>query len=629
MVQSAENNSKKVHAFGSTWSFSDCAMTTDVALSTTLLYNPIQTVQLAIVDPPSFPIFHVEAGITIGALNNLLDSQTPPLALLTMGGASGQTLAGAVSTGTHGGDYLMPPLADSVLAIHMVGAGGNQFWIERTQGITDPDLLQKLVVPGINPNNIIYDTNTFDSILVSVGCMGVVYAFVLQVRKAYTLTETTIATTWREFLPTASGLLNNPNNRFLQVALDPYTDTSGNNTCLVTTRTENPPPPNTPPVSPVWPGVMQALKSLMEDLIAQAAEDADLSALTGLLSQVLNSISVTISADGVSVSNSFGADQLVELINNILEQYQDLRPVLVQDYAKIMVAAWPPGTIADKSFKIMDSNQFRPATPPGSGSSSGYSIEMFFPVTDVNGSAPWADFISEVINRVNVNTGTFLTGYIGIRFTDLTEAYLGMQQWGQTCSVEIATLQGVDGELELLATIQDFMYQFGGLPHWGQLIDLDIQGEGNLYRQYFVFRQVYEKMSNGFTAQTFENALSSRWRLTSPPSLVVNVTDHSIAASGMHSATVLVTEDLTGGAVSGATVEVKNSAGAVAASAVTDASGEATLTYAACQVTVTVPVPIGVKGIAGGGGGTKTVPVSCAGLVSKESFTDASFAAPI
>ena len=37
-----------------------------------------------------------------------------------MGGSSGQTLAGAISTGTHGGDKFIAPLADSVVAIHLI-----------------------------------------------------------------------------------------------------------------------------------------------------------------------------------------------------------------------------------------------------------------------------------------------------------------------------------------------------------------------------------------------------------------------------------------------------------------------------------------------------------------------------
>jgi FAD/FMN-containing dehydrogenase len=62
--------------------------------------------------------------MTIQDLHQRLDGMG--LVLETMGGSSGQTLAGAISTGTHGGDIFMGPLADCVLAIHLVGAGGTQ-----------------------------------------------------------------------------------------------------------------------------------------------------------------------------------------------------------------------------------------------------------------------------------------------------------------------------------------------------------------------------------------------------------------------------------------------------------------------------------------------------------------------
>jgi len=142
---------------------------------------------------------------------------------------------------------------------------------------------------------------------------------------------------------------------------------------------------------------------------------------------------------------------------------------------------------------------------------------MFFPATDaLAGHLPWADFLGAVINTVTGATATFLTGYIGIRFTGGTRACLGMQQWNQTCSVEISTLSGVQGQRALLSNILDLMYQFGGLPHWGQLIDLNVQGRGNLYPRYQEWRQVYGRLSNNFSTRTFENALSVRWQLTTP-----------------------------------------------------------------------------------------------------------------
>lgn len=51
-------------------------------------------------------------------------------ALPTLGGAGGQSIAGAFSTSTHGGDVRLPPIADAVAAIHLVGCEGRQYWIE-------------------------------------------------------------------------------------------------------------------------------------------------------------------------------------------------------------------------------------------------------------------------------------------------------------------------------------------------------------------------------------------------------------------------------------------------------------------------------------------------------------------
>jgi hypothetical protein len=44
------------------------------------------------------------------------------LTLPTHGGAGGQSLAGAISTGTHGGDVRRRPIGDYVHAIIMVGS---------------------------------------------------------------------------------------------------------------------------------------------------------------------------------------------------------------------------------------------------------------------------------------------------------------------------------------------------------------------------------------------------------------------------------------------------------------------------------------------------------------------------
>src|SRR5262249_44833238 len=67
--------------------------------------------------------FHVEAGITIADLDQLLDHQKPRLAILASGGSPGATLAGTLATATHGGEFSWPLLVDMVRAVHLVGPG--------------------------------------------------------------------------------------------------------------------------------------------------------------------------------------------------------------------------------------------------------------------------------------------------------------------------------------------------------------------------------------------------------------------------------------------------------------------------------------------------------------------------
>jgi hypothetical protein len=63
-------------------------------------------------------LFHVEAGITIAELGELLAHQSPKMSLLAISGSPGATLAGALSSATHGAEFHWPLLIDTVKAIH-------------------------------------------------------------------------------------------------------------------------------------------------------------------------------------------------------------------------------------------------------------------------------------------------------------------------------------------------------------------------------------------------------------------------------------------------------------------------------------------------------------------------------
>lgn len=487
ITREAEAAQKHVHAFGSKWAFSDCAVTSDYAINTQFLARQLNTVQQALLPDQPLKFFHVEAGITIRNLYNSL--RISGLALETMGGASGQALAGAISTGTHGGDKFMAPLADSVLAIHFIGIGGTQYWIEPSVGITDPERLKSLVVPDVDPQNIIYDDATFNACLVSVGCMGVIYSAVLRVRDQYDLVETTVETTWREFQENAANYLDDTEKRFLQVILNPYTFNE-ENLCRVSTRHEA--TASEPATRPVG-DTQAAVKNMIFDM-----------ALPDAIATIIH----TLCADPDLSDEA----KLAQIVNRILENAPQYRETLISHYWAILATRWPLGTFQGLSFSVMDIG-YSDAIP---ASQPGYSFEMHFPAMYENGTLGFARFINAVIDTVNAATKTFFTGYISLRFTGPTRAYLGMQQWKQTCTVEISTLQDIKDLHPLLVQLYQIGIESGGFPHWGQQLDLGVQSYGNIYPNYSQWRLIYKKMSNYFAIRTFENALSQRWQLTTP-----------------------------------------------------------------------------------------------------------------
>jgi hypothetical protein len=191
-----------------------------------------------------------------------------PWALSTMGAAGGQTIVGAFSTGTHGGDFDRPPIADSVMAIHLVVDGGKHYWIEPKSGLplTDKACLKALYgtdeYGGADNFMVLRDDDIFNSVLVSVGRFGVIYSVVLRAVEQYYLHERRRVHIWQDIKNQIKERSNGPlyqdpsspqgNTRFLQVAvcLTPHFNFQRNLVGI----TKRWPPPTTPQLIQAAPG---------------------------------------------------------------------------------------------------------------------------------------------------------------------------------------------------------------------------------------------------------------------------------------------------------------------------------------------------------------------------------------
>ncbi|HEX7892484.1 MAG TPA: D-arabinono-1,4-lactone oxidase [Ramlibacter sp.] len=131
-------------------------------------------------------LVHFEAGVEVGRAAEILDSLG--LAFPTLGGANGQSLAGVISTSTHGGEWNQPPLPDMVRAIHLVTATGQELWIERASQPVTTDARLREVLPCAG-TRIVRSDEVFDAAVVSFGRFGVIYSMVLEVRRAFRVVE--------------------------------------------------------------------------------------------------------------------------------------------------------------------------------------------------------------------------------------------------------------------------------------------------------------------------------------------------------------------------------------------------------------------------------------------------------
>jgi FAD/FMN-containing dehydrogenase len=235
IVATAASDGVTVRAVGSGHSWSDVALTEGYLVETHNLGRPLD-VDCLRDDWGAEPLERVEAGMRIRALNQLLDKKRR--ALSQMGGYDAQTVAGVISTSTHGSGIALGAFPDFARSIDLVAADARVHRIERADGPTDPDAFAR-----VHPDwELHQDDDTFDAVAVSMGCTGVIYAVTLAVTDAYWLTEVRELSTWTQVRAGLADAL--AGNRHYEVYINPYPGDDGEHRCIVCRR--NPADPRKP-----------------------------------------------------------------------------------------------------------------------------------------------------------------------------------------------------------------------------------------------------------------------------------------------------------------------------------------------------------------------------------------------
>ena len=236
-VRDAEGAGLTVRAVGSGHSWSDAALTTGILLLPEGLAGPLPLEpELLRKEVDASRLVRTGSGTRLCELNARLDGEGRALA--NMGGYDGQTIAGVLSTSTHGSGLRFGPLADMARSLELVCSGGRLLRVERANGPTDARAFAR-ARPGWE---LVQDDDVFDAAVVGMGCMGVLYAVTLHVRDAFWLKEVRTMSTWEAERERLDARL--AEEEHLELFVNPYANADGVHACIVTTRTEVPRPPH-------------------------------------------------------------------------------------------------------------------------------------------------------------------------------------------------------------------------------------------------------------------------------------------------------------------------------------------------------------------------------------------------
>jgi L-gulono-1,4-lactone dehydrogenase len=436
IVREAERDGCAVRAVGSGHSWSDVALTDGILIHPTGMSRPLELesdllrpgiaglragARAASADLVGTPdtgadpdaqdadgraLVRVQAGMTIAELNAYLQGRK--LALPNMGGFDGQTVAGVISTSTHGSGIAFGPLSDFVRALDIVAAGGTIHRIEPRDGPTDPNAYRA----RYPTHQLHQDDHWFHAAVVGMGCMGVIHSVILEVGPLFYLREVRAMSTWsqvREELARGEVLTQNAH---YELIFSPYPNAEGEIECLVTTR--NPIP------SSEYRHDHRRSRSLLMELAARFP-------LTPFLINLAVGLRPQISPFLLK---------------------QSLKALVNDDYVNISY----------RVFNIGAAN-YLPA----------YSCEIGVPVDERGFHLAAVERIVEVAAQRRRLGNVYHSGPISLRFVKASDAYMSMMQGQDTMMIELIMATHTVGGVELQAAHETALQELGGRPHWGQV----------------------------------------------------------------------------------------------------------------------------------------------------------------
>ena len=244
ILESAQAKGRRVRAVGGGWSLSPVAICPDVMINTLPLnYHaiglPAPHVSSTNVDPAH--LVFAQCGTSVAELNTMLEANG--LALPTSGASNGQTICGAISTGTHGSARRVGSMQDYMLGLHVLAENGHNYWIEpASKPIVSDEFCHHLGAI------LVRDDRLFQAAVVGFGSFGIIHAVLFEATPIYLLDVRSLRMDWPDLadaaftLDTCALRLPDPGAEpfHLDIALNPYRAGRGQRGALLTAMYKRP-----------------------------------------------------------------------------------------------------------------------------------------------------------------------------------------------------------------------------------------------------------------------------------------------------------------------------------------------------------------------------------------------------
>lgn len=184
LISSAVSKGKTLRAHGSAWSLSKCGVTRHELLNTAALTVALRPGPSHI--DPTYPadkrdkLRFLECGVSIASINEYLFGEK--LSLKASGSNSGQSLAGVISTGTHGSAFKFGACQEFVAGLHLVLGPTKHVYLQRESNrVVNQTWADKFGA------TLISDDALFNSALVSFGSFGIIHGVMVETRDRFLL----------------------------------------------------------------------------------------------------------------------------------------------------------------------------------------------------------------------------------------------------------------------------------------------------------------------------------------------------------------------------------------------------------------------------------------------------------